>query len=167
MGAPRLANGITVKQEAFAQGVAVQHLSLHDAYLAAGYSEGNNGDTIDSHASRLAADDRVAARISKLQERLAVLADINVASVAEEMEDARVVARQAEIPQVASMIAASKAKANLVGLLQPVVKVESRSINIDVALDGMTVDELRELIAFGDAAEAIESKALGDGGGTE
>lgn len=100
MGAPRLANGITLKQEAFAQGVA-SGLSQHDAYLAAGYSDANNGVTIDSHASHLADDGRVGARIADLLQEHAAEAKLSRGNIALELQSDREFARSKGNPVAA------------------------------------------------------------------
>tara|TARA_R100001086_G_scaffold111157_1_gene56701 strand:- start:799 stop:1302 length:504 start_codon:yes stop_codon:yes gene_type:complete len=155
----KLRNGLTRKQENFAQGVA-SGLTLSDAYRAAYDINGDKPETVQHNASLLASNTTVASRIEELNERLAVLADINLASVAAEMDDARVTAKHAEVPQVASMIAASRAKANLVGILTPQLEVKQRSLTIEATLDELNIDDLRQLLALGDTAKALEA---GDG----
>ena len=156
MSHPTLPNGLTVKQEAFSQGVAVEGLSATAAYRKA-YDTNGDPSTQERDAFDVIHSPKVAARIQELQQRIAILADINLASVASELDDARRVARQAEVPQTSAMIAATKLKANLVGLLQPQVSVESKSVNINATIADMTVEELRALIAVGDQAEVLES----------
>ena len=148
MSQPTLRNGLTYKQEAFAQGVVTVPLSLSDAYRANYATDSMSDNALYVEASRLARHPKVSLRIAELQDRLAALADINLASVAAEMENARRVAENAEIPQVSAMIAASRAKANLVGLLQPTVNVNKR---VRVELDRYREMEPDELTAFVEA----------------
>lgn len=61
---------LTLLQEKFAQGVAVEGLDQHAAYVAAGYSANMLPSTIDEAASRLAADSKVKARIIELKAAL-------------------------------------------------------------------------------------------------
>ena len=58
------------------------------------------------------------------------------------------------------MIAASRAKANLVGILTPEVEVKQRSLTIEATLADLNIDDLRQLLALGDTAKALEA---GDG----
>lgn len=60
-------NGLTEKQEAFAQGVA-NNLTLIDAYKAAYNTETGSVSTLYSSASRLADNPKVAARIRSIME---------------------------------------------------------------------------------------------------
>jgi len=156
MGAPRILNGLTIKMDGFANGVA-SGLSLSDAYRAAYNVDSMKDTTVQHNASLLNNDPKVTARINTLLQRKAVLADINLASVAAEMDDARRTAKHAEVPQVASMIAASRAKANLVGILTPQLEVKQRSLTIEATLDELNIDDLRQLLALGDTAKALEA----------
>ena len=156
MGAPRLAHNVTVKQETFAQGVA-SGLSLSDAYRAAYDVNGAPDGSIHVQSSRLMDDSNVSLRVDALQKRKALLADINVESIAAELEIAREIAQNAKVPQAASMIAATVKKANLVGLLLPKMEIDKRSMAVSV---DATADELRALI---DAHPDIAQLATGQG----
>jgi hypothetical protein len=154
----RLKNGLTPKQEAFARLVA-DGKSSAEAYRTA-YDTNGNQATVDAEGAGLMRHPLIAPRIEALRERAARYADINSESLADELEDARTTAKGAEVPQAAAMIKATERKANLVGLLMPQMQVTSRSVSIDASLDGMSVDELRQLMALGSTARALET---GDG----
>jgi phage terminase small subunit len=53
--------------------------------------------------------------------------------------------------------------ADHLGMFKRELQVTSQSLNIDVALDGMTVEELKALSALGAEARAIKVAVLGDG----
>jgi len=151
---------LTAKQKRFSRLVAAGKTAA-EAYRTAYDTEGNAA-TVYPEASRLLATPKVAARVSELRERRAVLADINMASVAAELDDARLVARGAETPQVSAMIAATKLKANLAGILQPQLRVTKR---VSVRMERFRSMEDEELSAFVDSTyrELAELDALAEG----
>ena len=104
------------KHEVFAQELA-KGLPSAEAYVNAGYSfnEGN--------ASRLKSNDKVQARVAELQERGAKRAEVTIATLVEELEEARRIALSAATPQSGAAVTASMGKAKLLGLV--VDKTES------------------------------------------
>lgn len=78
-------NGLTPRQERFAQDVA-RGQSLTDAYRASYRAEKMKAETVHENASRLAADSKVAARIQSLQQAGARLAELEAADVAREIK---------------------------------------------------------------------------------
>jgi len=62
-------NGLTSKQEAFCQGVAVRGETLTQAYRAAYDCQNMAPSTINEHACRLMASDKVRARVNALIEQ--------------------------------------------------------------------------------------------------
>ena len=156
MASPKLKNGLRALQNAFARHVA-NGMAYSDAYRAAGYSPNMGDKSINEASSRLMNDPVIVARIEQLRERIAILADIDSASVASEMEQARRVALEAETPQVSAAVAASKAKANLAGLLMPSTETTSHSLSITATLDTLSPEDLRELLQLGTQAKQIES----------
>ena len=156
MAAPKLPNGLTVRQEAFARAVATG-ASYTDAYRAAGYSANMSDKTVNEAASRLMRESIIVARIQALRDRAAVLADIDAASVAAEMEHARQVALEADTPQVAAAVTASRYKANLAGLLMPATDTTNRSLSITASIDSLGAEDLRSLLQLGTQAKALES----------
>lgn len=104
---PRLDNP---KHELFAQGLA-KGKSQVEAYQEAGYAPS------EPNASRLTSNDKVAARVAEIQGRAAIRAEITVADIIAELEQARVVALGAATPQSGAAVAASMGKAKLLGLV--------------------------------------------------
>jgi len=156
MAAPKLPNGLTVRQEAFARAVATG-ANYSDAYRAAGYSDAMGDKSVNEASSRLMRSTGIVSRIQALRDRAAVLADIDAASVAAEMEHARQVALEADTPQVAAAVTASRYKANLAGLLMPATDTTTRSLSITTSIDSLDSDDLRSLLQLGTQAKALES----------
>jgi phage terminase small subunit len=96
------------KHERFAQELA-KGKTQAEAYQAAGYKPS------EPNASRLKSNDKVAARVAELQERGAIRAEVTVASIIAELEEAREVARQGAQP--GPMVSASMGKAKVAGIL--------------------------------------------------
>lgn len=97
------------KHERFAQELA-KGKTADEAYQLAGYAE-NRGN-----ATRLKANESVAARVTELQERAATKVDLTIADIIEELEEARQEALSAATPQASAAVAASMGKAKLLGL---------------------------------------------------
>ena len=114
---PKLENH---KHELFAQALAKGEPSAA-AYVQAGYSfnEGN--------ASRLKSNEKVIARVAELQERGAKRAEVTIASLVEELEQARLAALKAPTPQSGAAVTASMGKAKLLGL---VVDKSESTVNV-------------------------------------
>jgi phage terminase small subunit len=96
------------RHELFAQELS-KGKTATEAYVLAGY-EDNRGN-----AATLKANQNVQDRVAELQEDGAALAKVTVASIIDELEDARSVAKTAIQP--ASMVSASMGKAKVAGLL--------------------------------------------------
>ncbi len=96
------------KRERFAQELAKGSTQV-EAYEAAGYQPN------DGNAAKLANLDEVQARVREITGNAARRAEVSIASVVAELEEARSVARGIEQP--ASMVAASMGKAKVAGLL--------------------------------------------------
>jgi hypothetical protein len=92
----------------FAQELA-KGRSQAEAYQEAGYKPS------EQHASRLASNGKVQARVAEIQSRGAVRAEVTVASILAELEEAREVAKGAL--QASPMVAASMGKAKVAGIL--------------------------------------------------
>ena len=118
--------------------------------------------TVNEAASRLMRQSVMEARIDALRHRVAVLADIDAASVAAEMEQARQVALDADTTQVAAAVTASRYKANLAGLLMPATDTTTRSLSITASIDSLDAEDLRSLLLLGTQAKALESGAATD-----
>jgi phage terminase small subunit len=104
---PRLDNP---KHELFAQELAKGRTQV-EAYQEAGYAPS------EPNASRLTSNDKVAARVAEIQGRAAIRAEITVADIIAELEQARGVALGAATPQSGAAVAASMGKAKLLGLV--------------------------------------------------
>jgi hypothetical protein len=119
--------------EHFAQELAKGHRA-QDAYVAAGY-KANPGN-----ATRLKLNEKIFARVKELLDRSAARAEVTVASLLNELEEARKLA--AEINQPSAAVAATLGKAKVAGLI-----VDRKEVGKPGDFEGMNVDELREHIA--------------------
>ncbi len=109
---PALTNG---KHELFAQGLA-KGKSQTEAYAKAGYAPS------EQHASRLARNGKVQARVAELRERAAARVEVTVQSVAQQLLEDRALAHTAQ--QAGAAVSASMALAKLFGLV--VEKTEAK-----------------------------------------
>jgi phage terminase small subunit len=107
------------KHERFAQELA-KGKSQAEAYVAAGYKPSR------SAATRLAADVNICERLAAIQERGAVRAELTLADIIDELEEARQVALTAATPQSGSAVAATMGKAKLLGLVVDKAEVEQK-----------------------------------------
>jgi hypothetical protein len=98
------------KHELFAQELAKGKTQL-EAYTRAGYKPD------DGAAARLSGNVRVKERVLELQERGAIRAELTLADIIAELEQARTTALAAATPQAGSAVAASMGKAKLLGLV--------------------------------------------------
>lgn len=96
------------KWELFSQELA-KGKTADEAYQAAGYKENRH------NASRLKTNETILARVAELLERGAIRAEVTVASIIAELDEARELARQVQQP--AAMTSASMGKAKIAGLL--------------------------------------------------
>lgn len=102
---PILKNG---KHELFAQELA-KGKTADEAYILAGYKE-NRGN-----AATLKAKQNILDRVHEIQSRGAERAEVTVASILAELEEARELAKSME--QASPMVAASMGKAKIAGIL--------------------------------------------------
>jgi phage terminase small subunit len=107
--------GLTPKREKFAQGVA-SGMTQADAYRAAFDASKSKPETVQSHASRVMANDKVATRVDALRKKATERHLLTVEDILRELEEARVMAATGERPQVSAMVAASMGKAKVLGL---------------------------------------------------
>ena len=96
------------KHERFSQELA-KGKTADEAYVLAGYKE-NRGN-----AATLKAKQNILDRVQELQTRGAIRAEVTVASILAELEEARALANKIEQPS--PMVAASMGKAKIAGLL--------------------------------------------------
>lgn len=106
------------RHERFAQELA-KGKTADEAYQEAGYAE-NRGN-----ATRLKANESVAARVVELQERGAVRVELTLADIIAELDEARRAALTAPTPQTGSAVAATMGKAKLLGLIVDKAEVKS------------------------------------------
>ena len=96
------------KHERFAQELA-KGKTANEAYVLAGY-KANDGNAI-----RLKGNERIAERVAEILDRSAIRAEVTVASILAELDEAKELAKRIEQP--APMIAASMGKAKIAGIL--------------------------------------------------
>lgn len=125
-----------IKHERFAQALA-KGSSQADAYVKAGYKPS------EPHASRLASDGKVSARVAELLERAANSTIETVATMASQLDEDREFAR--ELKQASAAVAASMGKAKVLGLI--VDKVQANVTNADVSDAPITEDAWTEQVA--------------------
>lgn len=139
------------KHERFAQELA-KGKAQAAAYKAAGYKPSEH------HASRLASHGKVRARVRELQSAAAKRTEVTIASLTEELDEARAIAL--EKGQVSAAVSATLGKAKLHGL-----GAETRRLTgpnggpVEISLSNVTDDKL-------DAIEALLAAVAGSTGGT-
>jgi phage terminase small subunit len=101
------------KHELFAQGLAVGK-TQERAYINAGYSAGSPRANSNS---LIKANQSISERVAELQAGGAIRAEVTIADLVQELESARLSARDADIVQASAMVAATMAKAKLLGLI--------------------------------------------------
>jgi hypothetical protein len=101
------------RHELMAQGVA-KGLTQTKAYIEAGYSQ---SDARAKSSRLLATNGNIQGRVKELQKQAAILCELTVADLIEELEHSRQLAARAETPQSSAMVAATMAKAKLLGFL--------------------------------------------------
>ena len=121
------------RHERFAQEI-VMGKTAGDAYEAAGYNPNPR------NAGRFKQNKEIMARIAEIQARGALRAEVTVASVLNELEEARQLAMS--ISQPAAATAAAMGKAKVKGLI-----VERKEVGAPGDFDRMSDDELRNWIA--------------------
>ena len=138
------------KWERFAQELA-KGKTAGEAYVLAGY-KANDGNAI-----RLKGNERLLARVQELLGRSAARAEVTVASILNELEEARKLA--AEINQPSAAVAATLGKAKVAGLI-----VERKEVGKPGDFEGMNVDELRDYITREAARLGIGVQDAGEEG---
>ena len=115
------------RHEKFAQEIAKSKTATA-AMAAAGYSDPRN-------STRLTKNDEIRRRIEELKERGAVRAEVTVASLLGELEEARQVALK--LGQASAAVQCSMGKAKILGLI-----IDRREVGNAGAFDDMTDEEL-------------------------
>jgi hypothetical protein len=120
------------RHEKFAQELAAGQ-SAAEAYELAGYKP-NYGNCI-----RLKGNERVANRVAELQRRGAARAEVTIASLVEELDEARVIALK--LGQASAAVAAIMGKAKITGQI-----VDRAEVGQPGEFSEMTEEELRRYI---------------------
>jgi hypothetical protein len=115
--------------ERFAQELA-KGKRAHEAYVLAGYKE-NAGN-----ATRLKLNEKIIARVQGLLGRSAARAEVTVASILSELEEARKLA--AEINQPSAAVAATLGKAKVAGLI-----VDRKEVGHEHKIVALSPEEVR------------------------
>lgn len=118
------------RHERFAQELA-KGKTADGAYVAAGYKENRH------NAAALARQEHISTRVAEITERGAIRAEITVASLLEELEQARAAALGAETPQSSAAVAASMSKAKLLGLIVDKSEAKVALTTQEEALDAL------------------------------
>jgi hypothetical protein len=152
----KLLNGLTRKQDHFAHLIAAdENMTASDAYRQA-YDTNGNDHTIDVQASRLLAHPVIAPRISELRDEVATYAGITPQAIATKFEQHRT--KAIDLEQMGAANAALERQADLLDLFcKRKLSVESKSVTITASLGELTVDDLRQLMAQGVQAQALDS----------
>lgn len=111
-----------VRHERFAQEVA-KGTSSREAYGLAGFNTTSDAAT-DAGASRLLSTGKVKDRVQEILGRAAVRAEITLADILDELDEARGVALSASTPQAGAAVAASMGRAKLLGLVTDKAKLD-------------------------------------------
>lgn len=126
---------LTAKQEAFAQAVASGKTQA-DAYREAYDAEGMTDKTVWERASVLAAHDKVRARVEALLAEIAAKTVEKLVYSAEdavrELEEARLAAMTGDKVQASAAVAATKAKAEILGLVTQKIEHSGAIVLIDL-----------------------------------
>lgn len=101
------------------------------AYIEAGYKANRH------NAAALARQEHILTRVAEIQERGAVRAEITVATILEELEEARLAALGAETPQSSAAVSASMSKAKLLGLVVDRSEGKLTVVSQEDALDAL------------------------------
>jgi hypothetical protein len=120
------------RREKFAQELAAGHSAV-EAYKRAGYKP-NYGNCI-----RLKVNESISARVLELQHRGAVRAEVTVASLVQELDEARTTALR--LGQASAAVAATMGKAKVTGQI-----IDRAEVGKPGEFDSMTENELLEFI---------------------
>jgi phage terminase small subunit len=122
------------RREKFAQEYAMGKTAT-EAMRKAGYSDPRN-------STRLTKNDEVRRRVDELKERGAARAEVTIASLVKELEDARLLA--VERGQASAAVAAIMGKAKVTGQI-----IDRAEVTTPGEFDGKSVDELIEIVSSG------------------
>jgi hypothetical protein len=143
---------LTPKQEAFCLAY-VETGNASEAYRRCYNAEKMKPDVISVKACELLKNGKVAVRVQELQAAAVKRHEITVDDLVQELDDARMTALAALIPQSSAAVAATMGKAKLLGLLvdkQEVTGKNGGPIAVTSAKD-LTDDELAAIAGRGGA----------------
>jgi len=127
---------LTPKQEKFAQKY-VELGNASEAYRQSYDASKMKADSINVNASKLLADAKVALRVKELQEAAVKRHEVTVDDIVAELDEARVLAKNASIPKTGDMISATMGKAKVLGLIKDKAEIsgpDGGAVKVDVTL---------------------------------
>ena len=133
------------RREKFAQEYA-KGKSATEAMQKAGYSDPRN-------STRLTKNDEVRRRVDELKERGAIRAEVTIASLVQELEDARQLA--VERGQAAAAVAATMGKAKVTGQI-----IDRAEVRTPDDFEDKTAEELIEIVIKGTRRAWLQRPAL-------
>lgn len=158
------ANGLTIKQEKFAQKY-IETGNASEAYRQS-YNAGRmKPESVHRKAFEVLENVNVAARLVKLRASAAKRNEITVNDLIAELHEARQVALAADTPQASAAIAATLGKAKLLGLDKQLIELTGKDGGAiqhnHTALDYSRLSN-RELARLKDLAKKAQVDAAGD-----
>ena len=107
----------TVKQEAFCQAYIQNGGNATEAYKSAYNAEKMKAEVVHVKACELLKCGKVSVRVKELRDSIAKRHELTVDDIIAELEEARKMARNGNIPNPGVMVTASMGKAKVAGLL--------------------------------------------------
>ena len=131
-------NGLTVGQEEFCRNICAG-MTTHDAYRQAYKVPASTPQaSVTKRAAQASANPLVRARIDAIKAQTMKRHNITIDMLLEELEEARIVALKAKIPQAGAAISATMGKAKLCGL--------EKQVLVHVGADGKSLPPTRIVI---------------------
>lgn len=123
---------LTEKQEKFCR-TFIETGNASEAYRLAYNASNMKADSVNRKAKELLDNGKITARLEELRERHAKRHDYTVDDLLAELEEARLIALQAETPQTSAAISATLGKAKLLGLDKKLIEHSGSIATIDLA----------------------------------
>lgn len=152
-----MATELTAREEIFCQKLIELKGNKSEAYRSAYNARNMTSNTLHVKASLLAKKDKVRIRLDELKNKHQQKHEVTVESLAAELEEARDLAKKIEAP--APMVAATKVKAQLYGMLTEKHEVTGRGgepIEIDATVRSENLEDVARFFAFVFAQAAAE-----------
>lgn len=128
-------NGLTVGQEEFCRNICAG-MNTHEAYRKAfKVSPTVSASSVNNRLTRIQANPLVRTRIDAIKAQTMKRHNITIDMLLEELEEARIVALRAKIPQAGAAISATMGKAKLCGL--------EKQVLVHVGADGKSLPPTR------------------------